>query len=368
MQLIAVSTLSLRLMKKAILLLICLTPLLCSLSFGQKIFWQGDLITFTKMDNADFTMASNQDRITDSVWITRKATSSIYNIRLESAYIATSPAKTLWAYGTTQDISTLTFKTWDETHGSKPQSAVGKEMVVFLEDDSIYLDLKFSSFSGGGPGGGFSYQRSTNLARISLNETPCGIYTSPSGKVYTQNASFMDTVYGSKGTNSIFAIKLTFSSLDVTFTRGGNQFTANESAATYQWMDCSSGFTPIPNETNQQFIATTTGNYAVEVTKNACKDTSICYNHASLSAGFPLELTEVSLYPNPAQNSVNINLGTIYKQATISLYSVTGTLLARQAITNADKATLPILQPQGIYFIEIEVNSGIKTRLKLIVE
>ena len=36
-----------------------------------------------------------------------------------------------------------------------------KDMIVHLITDDIYIDIKFTAFSGGGPGGGFSYQRST---------------------------------------------------------------------------------------------------------------------------------------------------------------------------------------------------------------
>lgn len=43
--------------------------------------WQGSEITFTKTGNADWTLESNQDRITNNVWITRQNNKPIYNYK-----------------------------------------------------------------------------------------------------------------------------------------------------------------------------------------------------------------------------------------------------------------------------------------------
>jgi hypothetical protein len=356
-------------MKKTNLVLLFLCSMLSFVTFGQNKLWQGDIITVTKLDNADFNMAANQDRITDSVWITRKATASIFNIKLESQYSSTSPAKTLWAFGTTKGLSGLTFDTWNITHGGAPQTAVNKDMVLFLVDDSIYLDLKFSSFSGGGPGGGFSYERSTNIARITKNETACKTYTSPSGKVFTESTNFMDTVIGSKGTDSLFTINLTVkSSLDATFNRVGNQFSANLTGATYQWMDCQTGLSPISNEINKDFTATKVGLYALEVSQNGCKDTSVCYNHASLANPTLSKHNEIFIYPNPAQNYLTIELGIDYTKATVTLYSLTGNEMYKQDYFNTSKIDLQLHnQPKGFCFLAISLN-GVNKVVKLIIE
>ncbi|HEY9165691.1 MAG TPA: T9SS type A sorting domain-containing protein [Candidatus Kryptonia bacterium] len=121
-------------------------------------------ITFTKSDYADWTQAANQDRITSDVWITRANNQAIFNIKSESSYDAThntSPAGTEWAIGTTADIHSLTFSTWYNTVQSVggPPSSVGKDMVVHLIADDVYIDIKFLSYTGGNKGGGFSYVR-----------------------------------------------------------------------------------------------------------------------------------------------------------------------------------------------------------------
>ena len=52
--------------------------------------------------------------------------------------------------------------------------------------------------------------------------------------------------------------------------------TADESGATYQWLNCQV-MTPIEGAINQTYTATTNEDFAVIVTNNGCSDTSGCY-------------------------------------------------------------------------------------------
>ena len=141
--------------------------------------WTGTTTTFTKSNNADWTLEANQDRITDNVWITRANNSGIFNIATEteadgSSGNGISPADTEWAFGTISDgVSSLTFTTWGVSHtdetGGNPPSLVNQDMVLHLITDDIYIDIKFLSWSSGGSGGGFSYERSTDQ-NLSTNE------------------------------------------------------------------------------------------------------------------------------------------------------------------------------------------------------
>ena len=58
---------------------------------------KGEVVVFTKLDSADWTLPQNQDRIADSVWITRKHNQSIFNIALETGMTNISPLNTLWS-------------------------------------------------------------------------------------------------------------------------------------------------------------------------------------------------------------------------------------------------------------------------------
>ena len=129
--------------------------------------WSGPKITVTKAAGSDPNLAINQDRITANVWITRGNTAGIYNGKTETLYAHNfSPADTEWAYGTTANYASLTYKSWEEWYGGQlgggPTETLGSNAVVHLKTDDVYIDIKFLSWGVGLLGAGaFSYERST---------------------------------------------------------------------------------------------------------------------------------------------------------------------------------------------------------------
>ena len=123
--------------------------------------WKGSNTTFNKSDGADPTKAENQDRITANVWITRgNDGGQICNAAKENGSSkTTSPTGTTWAVGSIDQVSTLSFKDF-RTAVSKPKNVVGKNLVMHLVSDNIYVSVKFTSWSSG-KAGGFAYERST---------------------------------------------------------------------------------------------------------------------------------------------------------------------------------------------------------------
>jgi len=130
----------------------------------NSVIWDGPGITFTKADGVDPTMEANQDRITGNVWITRGNQQGIYNAATEEGYEDFfSPEGTLWAFGTTENAADLRFDPWEITVFSSPPDMVGQPMVLYLEEDNIFIDITFTDWAIGKEGGmgGFSYERST---------------------------------------------------------------------------------------------------------------------------------------------------------------------------------------------------------------
>ncbi|MDA8559070.1 BspA family leucine-rich repeat surface protein [Flavobacteriaceae bacterium] len=128
----------------------------------SSTIWNGTTITFTKADGANPEEEANQDRITDNIWITRgNDGGQIFNIKTETSYNKTdSPMGTKWAVGTLDQIETLTFKKFRAAVEKPNSSLVGKNLVMYLEEDDIYLSVKFTSWSDQ-KNGGFAYERST---------------------------------------------------------------------------------------------------------------------------------------------------------------------------------------------------------------
>tara|TARA_B100001063_G_scaffold120576_1_gene112561 strand:+ start:247 stop:2361 length:2115 start_codon:yes stop_codon:yes gene_type:complete len=129
---------------------------------SESTIWNGTTITFTKADGVNPEEEANQDRITDNIWITRgNDGGQIFNIKTETSYNKTdSPVGTKWAVGTLDEIETLTFKKFRAAVEKPNSSLVGKNLVMYLEEDDIYLSVKFTSWSEQ-KNGGFAYERST---------------------------------------------------------------------------------------------------------------------------------------------------------------------------------------------------------------
>ncbi len=125
------------------------------------IFWRGSTITFNKSNGANPNLEENQDRIRENVWITRGNTGGqIFNIAINNSADKTeSPVGTEWAIGTLDELESLTFNYFRNAI-SRPKSVVGKNLVLHLIEDDIYVNVKFTSWSQG-KRGGFSYERST---------------------------------------------------------------------------------------------------------------------------------------------------------------------------------------------------------------
>ena len=155
------------------------------LTYGllAQSIWVGPRLTFTKNVGSDWMLEENQDRITDNVWLTRADTRSIFNMAQETDYTNNfSPVDTEWAFGTTNNIDSLEFAPWEVTTES-PLNSIDKNMVVHLITDDIYIDIKFTEWTGGGSGAGFTYERSTDQTSniIDFNSIPkISIFPNPS--------------------------------------------------------------------------------------------------------------------------------------------------------------------------------------------
>ena len=163
---------------------LCLAVLTGPLSGRAATIWNGPTTTFVNPAGADFTLATNQDRLTPNVWITRDTNQGIFNAKTEALFTHfLSPADTEWADGTITNYSSLTYTDWDTWAKNihlGPPNTVGVNAVLHLKSEDIYLNVQFTSW--GGLGGGFSWQRSTPS---SVNVSPTVAIASP-----TDGASF----------------------------------------------------------------------------------------------------------------------------------------------------------------------------------
>jgi len=147
-------------MKNIIFSIVIISLISCSKEKKEYVIWSGPNIEFKKEIGDDPKDKLNQDEITSSVSITRGNNGEIYNaISEEKAQKGFSPIGTRWAIGTVEDISTLSFSSFRNAVVN-PRIVVGKNLVLHIIKENVYLSLKFTNW-GQGKKGNFSYIRST---------------------------------------------------------------------------------------------------------------------------------------------------------------------------------------------------------------
>ena len=109
---------------------------------------------------------NQKDCITDKVCITRGDTQGIYNSAQEQSFADDSPKDTEWFFGKNCETK-LSFKPWINATNHNPQQSIDKLGCLHLITENQYYNIKFTSFVGGGKGGGFSYIRSREPVTIS---------------------------------------------------------------------------------------------------------------------------------------------------------------------------------------------------------
>jgi len=113
--------------------------------------------------------------------------------------------------------------------------------------------------------------------------------------------TYYDSLLATGGCDSIVTTTLSVTSIDITTTLNGDTIIANQTAASYQWLNCDSGYAVISGATNQSYTPAATGNYAVEITLNGCKDTSACVDVVVVGIQTPAaEKALLHVYPNPS--------------------------------------------------------------------
>lgn len=145
--------------------------------------------------------------------------------------------------------------------------------------------------------------------------------------------------------------------IDVSVSQNGSDLIAN-GTGTYQWIDCAT-LSPISGETNALFTASTNGDYAVIVTDGPCSDTSACY--AVSGIGFDETVVSVSIYPNPSNGKLNIDLQGYNGKVNVEVYSVNGQQLYNDDYINNGASyaiDLTVLE-RGTYIIRLNYNGAV---------
>ncbi|MCP4441763.1 MAG: T9SS type A sorting domain-containing protein [Aureispira sp.] len=184
------------------------------------------------------------------------------------------------------------------------------------------------------------------------SKTACDNFIAANGQVLDTSGQYLITIPNSKNCDSIITLNLTIessSALDTGIVQNNDTLTSNASGTniSYQWVDCSNNYAAISGETNQSFVATSNGTYAVILYNTNCTDTSSCYNITNASISKSYDNSDINIYPTPSRNKLSIELiGSSIQPTKIYIYNNLGQLVLQTPF----KEQINVAHlPQGIY-------------------
>lgn len=181
--------------------------------------------------------------------------------------------------------------------------------------------------------------------------------TTLTGSVDNSGGLITVTATNQCGTSSAATLSVTVNPMPVTtITTTSGYLESDQSGASYQWLDCSNSMSSIAFATSQQFTPLVNGSYAVVVDLSGCIDTSAC--DSFLTAGIVDHTASlVQIYPNPAQDVINISSSVPVES--IVICDLTGRVVL--AAGSATQFNISTLVP-AVYIVTIHTNNGIVTQ------
>jgi hypothetical protein len=150
-------------------------------------------------------------------------------------------------------------------------------------------------------------------------------------------------------------------------TFNNNQLSSSVNGTSYLWIaeDMDENPITIPNNTDQTITPTVPGYYRLTVTDEPCVFISSYYSLLNLQVN-ENEVSNFSIYPNPAKNQVsidNVELG-----STITIFDVSGKIVY-SAVANTSATEINVSAfVSGMYFVQVQQNGVLIGTQKLQVQ
>jgi hypothetical protein len=215
-------------------------------------------------------------------------------------------------------------------------------------------------------GNGFSQELVTGAPfGDMMADVPYGDYT------YTITAECYETITGTVTVecangegNTVFAEPVAIE-IDNSTTVSNSTIVANTIGFgyTYQWLDCDNDYAEINGATNVSYTATENGSYAVAITNQSCTVISECVDITQVGISNPLNTLNLSVFPNPFSDQIQLSGKELSGISSVQLFSVTSQLVYSQTVNNTNTFTLNVQDlPAGSYILR--VNSGTKQAIQ----
>ena len=220
------------------------------------------------------------------------------------------------------------------------------------------------------PSGAANGCDSTSITNLTINQsvtitqsvTLCdGDSITIGGNTYSSSGTYVDVFAGSNGCDSIITTNLTVHPpINTQVTVNQDTLWAVNANATYQWYTCVNGTptTLIPGATDQFYVATANGEYAVELTENNCTVYSDCDEIILIGISGEALTRELLLYPNPNQGTFTLEIDPWEWGTKVEIYDQLGHLVYMNSLEapvsriNLDEVV------DGIYILRVSSSNG----------
>lgn len=147
-------------------------------------------------------------------------------------------------------------------------------------------------------------------------------------------------------------------SFNFTATVNAGTVTLDQTALSYQWIDCNNGNQPIAGATSQSFTPAQTGSYACAADFGCGMDTTAC-SYVEVVGLELLSNESLTVYPNPVHDVLHISSNAPVQS--IRLQTISGDLVALPKASSTESLDLASLE-NGIYIVLIETTEGMTSK------
>lgn len=176
-------------------------------------------------------------------------------------------------------------------------------------------------------------------------------YTLPNGLVVSTPGNYISNFQTSSGCDSLITTVLSVDSVEYVMVHNLLHVYAIAPQASFQWLDCATGFSIIPGETDSILTFTSPGSFAVQITQNGCVDTSGCFlSNISIAE---LGSNNILVYPNPSNGLYHVRMSQFFPEVRVLVSNAIGVVLHEEIYRNTDSFSLSLDAPAGIFLLQI---------------
>ena len=236
--------------------------------------------------------------------------------------------------------------------------------ITILKDQSNHINGAFTGMPRTGSSSNFVQGQAQGQTSFEANL--CGGQSYQfGGQTYTSSGIYDTSYAAGNNCDSTVILTLSVTTINKGVLQNGNILAAIETGVTYQWVDCNNNYVPLtgPGTTGQVYTATSSGSYAVVLSKGNCSDTSNCF---SVTVGINELNNHINyqLFPNPVKNRLQLSFEKLYETLDINVFSVEGRLVSEVFFISQKDCFIDLKNVEsGTYLLKIRTPDGSTTRL-----